>query len=213
MTLQGGLSPIRVLWIGVSPESAEQAARNTPILPNRPPVATSGPATRRGKRTASREDPSRVALAAVASACSWVLIGTLLLWRATLPTLVTVADEPEPLPVTPRRASRVGTFNRALRPHLRVSPPLEQADLSRVGEVLFEPASRGKYASVIQSRRSAPAVKGQASAPLRPRPEQVYPVFRPWGGSSGTAASATECWEPSKEQRSPKGATRRTSVE
>ena len=56
-------------------EKVERTARTTPKPPKTPPTATSGQATRRGKRAPSNDIPSRVPLAAAASACSWVLRG------------------------------------------------------------------------------------------------------------------------------------------
>jgi hypothetical protein len=92
---------------GVSrPESTDRAARITPSAPKRVPIRASGQERSRGKRRPTREIPSRVALVAAARACSYVRKGAPLFWSAALPTLTMVADEPEPLPTTPRRAPR-----------------------------------------------------------------------------------------------------------
>jgi hypothetical protein len=88
-------------------ENVERTARTTPKPPNRAPRATSGQATRRGKRAPSNETPSRVPLAAAASTCSRVLSGAPPFWSAALPTLVRVLADAEPLPTTPRRAPRL----------------------------------------------------------------------------------------------------------
>jgi hypothetical protein len=100
-------------------------------------MRASGQERSRGKRRPTREILSRVALVAAARACSCVRKGAPLFWSAALPTLTMVADEPEPLPTTPRRAPRFEvSIGRSGRPPAGRSS--DKADLPGVSKVILK---------------------------------------------------------------------------